>query len=35
LENGMEIMVPLHIAPGEVVRVDTRQHKYLRKEAAD
>jgi elongation factor P len=35
LENGMEIMVPLHIAPGEVVRVDTRQGKYLRKEVAE
>ncbi len=28
LENGLEIMVPLHIAPGEVIRVDTHQRKY-------
>jgi elongation factor P len=34
LENGMEIMVPLHIAPGEMVRVDTQHRKYLRKETA-
>jgi elongation factor P len=34
LENGLEIMVPLHIAPGEVVRVDTQHRKYLRKETS-
>ncbi len=34
LECGLEILVPLFIAPGDVVRVDVRQRKYLRKEAA-
>ncbi len=35
LEGGLEIMVPLFIAPGDVVRVDTQTRKYLRKESAD
>ena len=35
VEGGLEIMVPLFIGPGEVVRVDTRQRKYLRKENAE
>ena len=34
LENGLEIMVPLHIASSEVVRVDTQHRKYLHKETA-
>lgn len=34
LEGGLEIMVPLFIATGDVVRVDTRTRKYLRKESA-
>lgn len=32
LEGGLEIMVPLFIATGDVVRVDTRTKRYLRKE---
>ncbi|MCX7886963.1 MAG: elongation factor P [Verrucomicrobiae bacterium] len=35
LEGGLEIMVPLFIAPGEVVRVDTQTKKYVRKETAE
>lgn len=35
LETGLEIMVPLFIASGEVVRVDTQQRKYLGKEHAE
>jgi elongation factor P len=31
LETGLEIMVPLFLAPGEVVRVDTQERKYLGK----
>lgn len=31
LETGLEIMVPLFLAPGEVVRVDTHERKYLGK----
>jgi len=34
LEGGLEIMVPLFIAPGDVIRVDTRTRKYLGKETA-
>jgi elongation factor P len=33
LEGGLEVMVPLFIATGEVVRVDTRHRKYLGKES--
>jgi elongation factor P len=29
LENGMEVMVPQFIAPGEVVRIDVATGKYL------
>jgi elongation factor P len=29
LENGLDIQVPLFIAPGEMVRVDTRTGRYL------
>ena len=29
LENGMQILVPLFVAPGELVRIDTRTGKYL------
>jgi elongation factor P len=32
LEGGLEVMVPLFIAPGEVICVDTRDRKYLGKE---
>lgn len=35
LEGGLEIMVPLFIAPGETVRVDTQTRKYLRKESGE
>jgi elongation factor P len=34
LETGLEIMVPLFIAKGEVVRVDTAEKKYAGKETA-
>lgn len=34
LEGGLEIMVPLFIAQGEVVKVDTRTGKYLGKETS-
>lgn len=33
LETGLQIMVPLFIAPGEVVRVDTATKKYAGREA--
>ena len=29
LETGLEIMVPLFIGTGEVVRVDTHERKYV------
>jgi elongation factor P len=29
LDNGVRIHVPLFIAAGEIVRVDTRSHRYL------
>ncbi|MFH0954447.1 MAG: elongation factor P [Verrucomicrobiota bacterium] len=32
LENGLEIMVPLFIGPGEAIRVDTLDRKYAGKE---
>jgi len=32
LESGLEIMVPLFINKGELVRVDTQERKYLGKE---
>lgn len=35
LEGGLEIMVPLFIGPGEVIRVDTQTRKYVRKETTD
>ena len=34
LEGGLEVMVPLFIGPGELIRVDTRERKYAGKEAA-
>lgn len=34
LENGVEIQVPLFIAPGEMVRVDLRTLKYLERARA-
>jgi len=34
LEGGLEVMVPLFIAPHEVIRVDTRTRKYLGKGTA-
>jgi elongation factor P len=33
LETGLEIMVPLFIAPGEKIRVDTAARKYLGRES--
>lgn len=33
LEGGLEIMVPLFIAPGDIIRVDIRFRKYMRKES--
>lgn len=35
LDTGLEVMVPLFIAPGELVRVDTAQRKYVGKEAGE
>lgn len=35
LETGLEIMVPLFIDQGEVIRVDTHDRKYVGKETAD
>lgn len=29
LENGVQILVPLFVAPGELIRIDTRSGKYL------
>jgi elongation factor P len=34
LDGGLEIMVPLFIAPGDMIKVDTRTRKYLGKESA-
>jgi hypothetical protein len=31
LETGLEIMVPLFIAKGEMIRVDTESRKYAGK----
>lgn len=33
LETGLEIMVPLFIAPGEKIRVDTTTRKYIGRES--
>ena len=33
LDTGLEIMVPLFIAPGEKIRVDTATHKYTGRES--
>jgi len=35
LETGLEIQVPLFIAPGETVRVDTATRKYAGKESGE
>jgi len=35
LETGLEIMVPLFIATGELVRVDTQERKYVGKETGE
>lgn len=35
LENGVQILVPLFIGPGELVRIDTRTGKYLERVRAD
>ncbi|MBI5394518.1 MAG: elongation factor P [Verrucomicrobia bacterium] len=35
LEGGLEVMVPLFIGPGELIRVDTRERKYAGKEASE
>ena len=32
LEGGLETMVPLFIATGDVIRVDTRNRKYVGKD---
>lgn len=34
LETGLEIMVPLFIAPGETIKVDTATRKYAGREAS-
>jgi elongation factor P len=34
LETGLQIMVPLFIANGDIIRVDTAQKKYLGKETS-
>ncbi len=34
LETGLEVMVPLFIAPGETIRVDTATRKYAGREGA-
>jgi elongation factor P len=33
LEGGLEVMVPLFIGPGEIIRVDTHDRKYAGKES--
>jgi elongation factor P len=33
LDTGLEIMLPLFIAPGEKIRVDTTQRKYAGRES--
>lgn len=33
LEGGLEVLVPMFIAQGELIKVDTRDRKYLGKEA--
>jgi hypothetical protein len=33
LDTGLEIMVPLFIAPGEKIRVDTTERKYAGRES--
>jgi elongation factor P len=35
LETGLQIMVPLFIANGEIIRVDTAGKKYLGKETSE
>ncbi len=35
LETGLQIMVPLFITKGEIIRVDTAGRKYLGKEASE
>ena len=34
LETGLQIMVPLFIANGEIIRVDTAGKKYLGKDTS-
>ena len=34
LETGLEVMVPLFIAKGDIIRVDTAGKKYLGKETS-
>ena len=34
LETGLQIMVPLFIANGEIIRVDTAEKKYLGRETS-
>jgi elongation factor P len=34
LETGLQIMVPLFIANGEIIRVDTAGKKYLGRETS-
>ena len=33
LDTGLEIMVPMFIAPGEKIRVDTTERKYTGRES--
>ena len=34
LEGGLEVMVPLFVGPGDLIRVDTGERKYICKVAA-
>ena len=34
LETGLQIMVPLFIANGDIIRVDTAEKKYLGKDTS-
>ena len=34
LETGLQIMVPLFVASGEIIRVDTAEKKYLGRETS-
>ena len=34
LEGGLDVMVPLFVGPGDMIRVDTAERKYIGKETA-